>query len=206
MRSQGSQAKIRTECTLLQGSTSCLPSKPYLGPTVRSLLQAEPDEPGVSHLHQDVIHAIDMDALHASPLHVLHNAMCSQGPVQAPVAICRGSKLLGTGATPGCLICQPHSSSFPHGASIEGHQLGYTPPWSSLPRQTPPSLHHPQATSCCETALCRVQLQKLVLSTVSHPPAPLLPAPGHRPGAIAILPFSSSRIFPSKPRAGSMPC
>lgn len=69
---------------------ACLPLKPYLGPAVRSLLQAEPDEPGVSHLHQDVVHAVDVDTLHTPPFHVIHDAVSPQGPVQAPVTIWGG--------------------------------------------------------------------------------------------------------------------
>lgn len=91
-RSPGSQARRTTHPALLQGSAACLLLRPYLSPAVRSLLQAEPDEPGVGHLHQDVVHAVDVDTLHAPPLHVVHDAVSPQGPVQAPVAICEGKK------------------------------------------------------------------------------------------------------------------
>lgn len=73
-----------------------------------------------------------------------------------------------------------------------------------LPRQTPPS-----CVTCGPRQAARLLyagFSSKSLSSAHLTPPSLLPTPGHRPGAMAILPFSSSRIFPSKPRAGSMPC
>lgn len=59
----------------------------YLCSTISSLLYTEPNEPGVSHLHQNVVDTVDMDAADASPFHVLHDTMGAQSSVQAAVAI-----------------------------------------------------------------------------------------------------------------------
>lgn len=60
---------------------------PYLGATVRSLLNAESNEPWVCHSHQDVVNAVDVNAADAPALHVPHDVPGGQSPVKAPVPI-----------------------------------------------------------------------------------------------------------------------
>lgn len=46
---------------------------PYLGTTVRSLLNAESNESWVCHSHQNVVNAVDVNAADAPALHVSHD-------------------------------------------------------------------------------------------------------------------------------------
>lgn len=66
--------------------------KPYLCSTVSSFLYTEANEPRVSHFHQNIVNAVNMDAANASLFHVLHNMMNSQSSVQTTVAIFRKVK------------------------------------------------------------------------------------------------------------------
>ena len=49
--------------------------------------EAVPDEERVSHSHQDVVDAVELDALDAPLLHVRQDPVLAEGAVEAPVAV-----------------------------------------------------------------------------------------------------------------------
>lgn len=104
----------------------CRWERPYLSPTVRSFLDAEADEAGVGHPHQDVVHTVDVDAPHAPSLHVLYNVLGGQGPVQTTVPICKSNSPLA-------------ARQDPHGANPQASQHG--PQAQNSPKEIPVSEH-----------------------------------------------------------------
>lgn len=55
--------------------------------TVGSFTHTKTNKGRVCHFHQDVIHTVHVDVGDSSPLHVLHNLICSQRSVKASIAI-----------------------------------------------------------------------------------------------------------------------
>ena len=52
------------------------------GPAVGALLQAESDKDGICHLDENVVHAIDVDAIHPATPHVVQDLVLFQSWIQ----------------------------------------------------------------------------------------------------------------------------
>ena len=50
----------------------------YFGSAVRALLQTKPEEDGVGHLDENIVHAIDVDASYASTSHIVDKTVLLQ--------------------------------------------------------------------------------------------------------------------------------
>lgn len=68
--------------------------RPYLCPTVCSLVNAESDEPGIRHSDQNVVDAVHVNAPDASLLHILHEVLGRKSPVKTTVSIWEVKRLL----------------------------------------------------------------------------------------------------------------
>lgn len=104
--------------------------RPYLRPTVCSLVNAESDEPGVRHSDQDVVDAVHVNAPDASPLHVLHEVLGRKSPVETAVSIWEVKRPLAAyqtpeEGTPKAVRCGPRKPNL-RKARLRGHACHYT--------------------------------------------------------------------------------
>lgn len=66
------RGQMSSVCVHLMGSGRLVS---HLGPTVGPSAHTEPDENGIGHLHQDVVHTVHVHILHSSLFHILQNFM-----------------------------------------------------------------------------------------------------------------------------------
>lgn len=57
-------------------------------------MHTKPYKSRIGHLHQDVVHAVDVDVADSSFLHVLHDLVHAQRSVKSSVAVCINNKMV----------------------------------------------------------------------------------------------------------------